>query len=64
VLVVENPRATDAGPVDPALTSSTGLRTMHERAAALGGAGEAGPRGDIWQVRAHLPLRRGSVQGW
>ena len=64
VLVVENPRATDADPVDPALTSSTGLRTMHERAAALGGAVEAGPRGDIWQVRAHLPLRRGSVQGW
>ena len=64
VLVVDNPLATDAGPVDPALTSSAGLQTMHERAAALGGAVEAGPRGETWRVRAHLPLRRGSVQGW
>jgi len=62
VLVVEN--ALGGGPVDPALTSSTGLRTMHERAATLGGRVDAGPRGDVWRVRARLPLRPGGAQGW
>ncbi|MGW5051951.1 sensor histidine kinase [Actinokineospora sp. NPDC004072] len=36
--------------------SGTGLLSMTERAAAVGGALSAGPRGDRWHVRAELPL--------
>lgn len=56
VLVVENPLTADAPTVDPALTSSTGLETMRERAAALGGTLTAGADGATWRVRACLPL--------
>ncbi len=58
VLVVENdlPLA-PTGPVAPPLTSSTGLQTMRERAAALDGTLTAGPEASTWRVRARLPLR-------
>lgn len=56
-VVVENPLRTGAAtPVDPALSSSTGLQTMRERATALGGMLAAGPAADVWRVRATLPL--------
>ncbi|MBO3094804.1 sensor histidine kinase [Cellulomonas dongxiuzhuiae] len=58
-VVVENALRTDAVPVDPALTSSTGLETMRERATALGGALTAAPTGATWRVHACLPLRPG-----
>ncbi|GIG40700.1 hypothetical protein Cph01nite_24620 [Cellulomonas phragmiteti] len=60
-LVVENALPADAATVDPALTSSTGLQTMRERATALGGRVDAGPRAGTWRVHARLPLRAGSV---
>lgn len=57
VVVAENPVAPAAHrPADPALSSSTGLVTMRERAAALGGTLTAGPDGAVWRVRAALPL--------
>ena len=34
----------------------TGLTSMRERASALGGVLDAGPRADSWRVRAELPL--------
>ncbi|QGQ18032.1 two-component sensor histidine kinase [Cellulomonas sp. JZ18] len=40
----------------PVPSSSTGLTTMRERAATLGGTVTAGPEGDAWVVRAVLPL--------
>lgn len=56
-LVVENALPEHApAPADPALSSSTGLQTMRERAAALGGTLTAGPADDVWRVRATLPL--------
>ncbi|MBO0919851.1 hypothetical protein J1G42_03300 [Cellulomonas sp. zg-ZUI222] len=58
-MVVENALRTDALPVDPALTSSTGLQTMRERATALGGTLTAAPTGTVWRVHARLPLRPG-----
>ncbi|MCC2314247.1 sensor histidine kinase [Cellulomonas xiejunii] len=58
-VVVENGLRTDAAPVDPALTSSTGLGTMRERATALGGTLTAAPTGTTWRVHARLPLRPG-----
>ncbi|UZN02983.1 sensor histidine kinase [Cellulomonas sp. S1-8] len=61
-LVVENAVASDAATVDPALTSSTGLQTMRERATALGGSFTAGPDGATWRVHARLPLQRESVE--
>ncbi|MBF0688481.1 MAG: two-component sensor histidine kinase [Cellulomonas sp.] len=58
-VVVENALRTDAVPVNPALTSSTGLQTMRERATALGGTLTAAPTGATWRVHARLPLRPG-----
>ena len=58
-VVVENALRTDAVPVNPALTSSTGLETMRERATALGGTLTAAPTGATWRVHARLPLRPG-----
>ncbi|SFJ65659.1 sensor histidine kinase [Cellulomonas sp. KH9] len=58
-MVVENALRTDALPVDPALTSSTGLQTMRERATALGGTLTAAPTGTVWRVHARLPRRPG-----
>lgn len=55
-LVVENAVLPDAPAVDPALTSSTGLETMRERATALGGSFSAGADGATWRVHARLPL--------
>ncbi|WP_051702903.1 sensor histidine kinase [Oerskovia turbata] len=47
------------GPLPPPLSARTGLLTMRERAEALGGTFRAGPGGvgDVWTVRADLPLR-------
>jgi signal transduction histidine kinase len=39
-----------------ALSAGTGLSSMRERAALLGGSVIAGREGDVWQVRATLPL--------
>jgi signal transduction histidine kinase len=36
--------------------TGSGLTGMRERAALLGGAFEAGPRGGTWRVRARLPV--------
>lgn len=38
-----------------------GLRSMRERAEALGGRFDAGPRDDRWRVRAILPTEEGST---
>jgi len=46
-------RAVDLG--HPTLSSGTGLASMRERAALLGGALSAGRDGDHWRVRATLP---------
>ena len=43
-------------PAPRPLGGGTGLLSMTERAAAVGGALSAGPRGDRWHVRADLPL--------
>jgi signal transduction histidine kinase len=40
-----------------ALSAGTGLWSMAERAAHLGGAVSAGPDGPMWTVKATLPLR-------
>jgi signal transduction histidine kinase len=40
-----------------ALSAGTGLPSMRERAALLGGEVTAGRDGDVWRVRAALPLR-------
>ncbi|GMA21308.1 two-component sensor histidine kinase [Arsenicicoccus piscis] len=56
--------------VDPSLTGSVGsssqgaglgLRTMRERAEALGGQLSAGREDERWVVRAHLPLTRSTA---
>jgi signal transduction histidine kinase len=39
-----------------ALSAGTGLASMHERAALLGGELTAGRDGDVWRVSATLPL--------
>ncbi len=39
-----------------ALSAGTGLWSMSERAGLLGGTVTAGPEGDVWVVRASLPL--------
>jgi signal transduction histidine kinase len=45
-----------------ALSAGTGLPGMTERAELLGGTVTAGPEGDLWVVRASLPLR-GTASG-
>jgi signal transduction histidine kinase len=42
-----------------ALSAGTGLSSMRERAALLGGDVTAGRDGDVWEVRAALPLHQG-----
>lgn len=56
VVDVENPVAATTAPVDPALSSSTGLQTMRERAAALRGTLTTTRDAATWRVRATLPL--------
>ncbi|MFF5077835.1 sensor histidine kinase [Actinoplanes sp. NPDC000266] len=43
-----------------ALSAGTGLPSMRERAALLGGSVEAGPHGAAWRVRATLPAAAGA----
>ena len=48
----------DAGMPDPAVVGAgIGLSSMRDRAALLGGQVTAGLDGDVWRVRATLPLR-------
>ncbi|MEU6669855.1 histidine kinase [Streptomyces sp. NPDC046727] len=54
---VTSPYRPGDGPRAPG--SGSGLTGMRERAALLGGAFEAGPRGAQWAVRATLPLTEG-----
>lgn len=44
-----------------ALSAGTGLPSMRERAALLGGEATAGRDGDLWRVHATLPLRRAAA---
>jgi signal transduction histidine kinase len=55
---------TDNGRVDSAgVSAGLGLRGMAERAAALGGRVDAGPRDEGgWRVHALLPLSGGDRQ--
>ncbi|WP_225099525.1 sensor histidine kinase [Streptomyces sp. CoH27] len=50
-----------AGDGSRAPGSGSGLTGMRERAALLGGRFEAGPRGQLWEVRADLPLTEGET---
>ncbi len=50
-----------AAPPHPVPSSSTGLTTMRERAATLGGTATAGPDGNAWVVRVALPLDPAAV---
>jgi signal transduction histidine kinase len=44
-----------------ALSAGTGLPSMRERATLLGGEVTVGRDGDVWRVRATLPLRQGEA---
>ena len=59
VVSVENGLADQAVP--PAARDGTGLTSMRERIAALGGTFSAGPSGDGWRVEGSIPLRRGDT---
>lgn len=57
------PAGVVGGPAPAAVlpSSSTGLTTMRERAATLGGTVTAGPDGGAWVVRVALPLEPSAV---
>lgn len=57
VITVENPVRAERRPRRPRPGGGAGLRGLAERAAALGGSAEAGPRDGHWRLTVRLPLR-------
>ena len=56
IVTVTNTLTSSGGVGHHALSSGTGLVSIRERAALLGGELTAGRDGDVWRVRATLPL--------
>ncbi|MFI2909934.1 sensor histidine kinase [Streptomyces sp. PDY-4] len=52
-----------AGPSSPAPGGGSGLRGLRAAVTAVGGAFEAGPHGDGFRVRAHVPARAATAAG-